>query len=307
MQDTSGEPARLQDRPAVGRTITLLLDPTRTRVAVGPALAALCGALASNGWQWQAERLLKLLLVLFLVEGLWSTWRALLVDIDWPTLARTHPPPTRGTMPDLPYLTPWSPLGKIVSGWSRLHRWARESLPHLQGSALMTLPFLPVLTLALSALLGRPWLNLSLLALALSSLEWFSTRRQPWQPSLQAIVQIVSSWMAGHLVFAPLSNFSLTLACAYALSYQGGLYLNDSRCTVEQQPWALSLLFGGQIFAAGALAWREHTIAAMLLGLLLVPQLLLRWQLDTARPRTGYLSHAAPFIGAAMVIAAWAI
>lgn len=308
MQDVSGDDPALDRSPAIGQTITFFLAPTGAHVALGPALAALCGVLASNGWQWQAERMLALLLVVFIVEGLWSTWRVLLVDIDWTARMAAAPLPKHGdALPAFPYLTPWSPVGRVIDGWGRLRRWARETLSPAQNNALMTLPYLPVLTLALSLLLGHSFLLLSLSALALAVLEWVVARRQTWHKSIQATIQIILSWMAGHLVFASLTGFSLTLACAYALSYQGALYLNDRRCTVDQHPWALGLLFGGQVFVAGALALNEHTVAAVLLGLLLVPQLLPRWQLNTAQPPADYLSRIAPFLGVAMAIAAWTI
>ncbi|MBN1936266.1 MAG: hypothetical protein JW934_16480 [Anaerolineae bacterium] len=301
MQNAPGEP------PAVGRTITLFA-PVQTQVVLGPVWAALCGALSSNSWQWQAERLLTLLLVLFVAEGLWSAWRAILVDIDWAALAADYPMPAHGdALTGLPYMTPWSPVGRLIDGWGRLRRWAQEALPHAQGSALMTLPYLPPLALAISALLGRSFLILSLLALALASLEWFIARRQPWHKSMQAIVQMGLSWLAGHLVFAPLNGLSLTLACAYALTYQGMLYLDDHRCKIDQRPWALGLLFGGQVLAAGTLALKGHTVAALLLGLLFMPQLLLLPQLNDSQTRARFLSRAAPFLGVAMAVAAWAI
>lgn len=298
---------RTDTLPAIGRTITFLLAPTGAHLTWGSIGAALCGAVASNGWQWQGERLLALLQVLFLVEGLWSTWRALLIDIDWQGLAQTYPlPPQSGNLPAWPYLTPWSPLGQIIARWGRLRRWACEILPPNQGNALMTLPYLPAIILIVSALLGHAYLLLSSLVIALTIIEWFIARRQPWHKSMQAIVQIALSWIAGHLVFAPLTTSSLTLACAYALSYQGALYLHDERCTAQEYPWALGLLFGGQIFVAGALAGHDLLIA-VLLGLLLSPQLALVPHLAPSAAPGRYLRHLAPFVSVAMLVAAWAI
>lgn len=293
--------------PAVGRTIAFLPAKTGTSLTWGPIWAALCGALASNGRLWPGEQLLTLLMVFFLVEGLWNTWRALLVDIDWRALATTYPLPDGGRMPVLPYLTPWSPLGRIIDGWERLRRWAREILPPAYGNALTTMPYLPVLILTLSILLGRVFLILSVLVIALVTLEWIVARRQTWHKSLQAIVQLASSWIAGHLVFAPLAAPSLTLACAYALGYQGALYLNDERCTAGQYPWALSLLFGGQVLAAGIVALQGPTLVAIVLGLLLAPQLLLLPQLAPDTAQTHYLRPIAPIVGLSMLLAAWTV
>lgn len=293
----------------IGRTLTFLLAPTNVRVALGPALSVLCGALASGNWQWKADRLLDLILVLFIAELLWSTWRAILIDMDWPTYIAAHPLPEHGdTVLMPPYTTPWSPVGRLFVGWTRLRRWMRETLPVERSGALLTLPILPPVAIVLSAAVNTQILLLSVMVLALTTIEWSAARRKKAHHSLRAISEIGASWMAGHMVFGPLTLQSLILACCYALVYQGALVLTENRLgPARQRSWALTLLCTGQIAAITLLVALGRPLASMALGLLAVPQLLLLAQLDSDDHDLWYLRHIAPFLMLSMLVAAWAI
>ncbi len=300
----------------MGRAFTLLLAPTGARTALGPAWAVLCGALVSGGWRWQADALLALLVALFVTEALWSTWRAMLIDLDWPRYIAEYPLPGRGD-PVLapPFTTPWSPVGRLLLGWGRVRRWMRETLPLERQSALFALPILPPLILVLSAAAGAQMAILSLLALALIAIEWRASLRADLRAnmrnrphsSLQASVEIGLSWLAGHLVFAPLTWQSLTLACSYALVYQGMLALLQPALSSPAYSWALALIYGGQGAAMALLVAAQRPLAALALGVLAAPQLLLVDRSRPARHGAWYVRHTAPLIMLAMLIAAWAI
>lgn len=292
----------------IGRAFTLLIAPTGAQAALGPAWSVLCGAIASGNWRWERDRLLNLLAVLFVAEILWSTWRAVLVDMDWPTYIDAHPLPERGDAMLLPpYTTPWSPLGRLFDGWGKLRHWIDKTLPIERRSALLTLPILPPLIIVLSAMIGTQVLALSMMVLALTSIEWRLACRGKTHHSLQASSEIAASWLAGHLVFGPLTWQSFILACCYALVYQGALYLRDERLSPGARSWALALMYGGQSAALGFLITLGHPLAAMTLGLLGTPQLLLLTRLDSNGKNVRYLRQAAPFLMISMLIAAWMI
>lgn len=291
----------------LGRTVTLLLIPSGSAVPLGPLWAVLCGAWASDAWRWQRDPLLALVLTIFTAEVLWSTWRAQLIDIDWENDLVTHSLPARGdALPTLPYTTPWSPLGRFLGGWGRIRRWLRETLSIERRGALIALLALPPIILLLSGVIGLHMLALSGAALSLSVIEWRVARRGQAHRALQAGLEIGLSWLAGHTVFGSLTWTSFVLACSYALAYQGALSLGRSN-----RAWSLALLYGGQAAAAlwlllpGYASPAGAAYAALGMALLLVPQLLLLSGFEANGREAWYLRRAAPFMMAAMALAAW--
>jgi hypothetical protein len=288
--------------------VTLLLLPSGSLAPLGPLWAALCGAWAAT-WQWQREPLLALVLTLFTVEVLWSTWRAQLIDINWARDLVIHPLPARGDpLPALPYTTPWSPLGRLLGRWGRVRRWLRETVSAEHRGALIALIVLPPIILLLSGAIGPRMLALSVAALSLSAIEWRLARQGHAHRALQAGLEIGLSWIAGHQVFGPLTWISFALACSYALAYQGALSLGHA-----DRAWSLGLLYGGQALAALWLLLPGHpspanaAYAALGAALLLVPQLLLLSRFEAHGREAWYVPRAAPFVMAAMALAAWVV
>ncbi len=276
----------------VGRFFTLLLVP-RAGAVFGPAWAVLCGALASGRWRWERDALLGFVLTLFIVEVLWSTWRALLIDLDWEA---APPMPERGDpMPSLPYVMPRSPLGRFLRWAGRVRRWVREELPPERRGALLSLIAIPFAVLLLSALVNRQVLILSFAALALIGLEWRCARGTS---APRAVVEIALGWVGGHLSMGELSWASPVMACCYALSYQGAFSLGRN--------YALPFIVGGQA-AAATLLFTRGTTGAVIVSLLIVPQLLLATQLTEIGVREWYLRRIAPFVALSMAVAAWTL
>jgi hypothetical protein len=296
---------------SIGRSVTLLLLPSGSTVPLGPAWAVLCGAWAAVRWQWNTGALLALIVTIFIAEVLWSSWRAHVIDMDWSSYLADHPLPEKGEpLSTLPYTTPWSPLGRTLKRWSQIHRWMRESLPPRRRGALLAVPILPPLILLLAALIGRQMLLLSVAALALILVEWRVARRAYRHTALQAGLEIGLSWLAGHIVFAPLTAISFALACCYAVAYQGALDAASTQSGENRRAWSLALLFGGQAAAAIVVLSRGNPatpLAATAMGLLLAPQLLLLAHPQTQRAASWYLRRAAPFFMLAMPVAAWTI
>jgi hypothetical protein len=258
--------------------------------------------------------MLALVATVFITEVLWASWRAHLVDANWQAYLAARPLPPQGDqLPALPYTTPTSPLGRLLKRWGQIRRWTRDAPAPGQRGAVLALLVLPPLILFLSAFVGWHLLVLSLAALCLSLLEWRLSRWSPALTAPRAGLEIGLSWLAGHLVLAPLTAATFVLACCYAIAYQGVLVYQTR--TPEGYPsavgWSLGALFFGQVAALVLVLFRARPgapLAAAALGLLIAPQLLLLVRPDTeaTRPRhRRYLAQAAPFFALAMPIAAW--
>ena len=305
MEDTPG--GSLVSSRAIGRALTFVLLPTGSAVLLGPLWSVLCGAMAAGPvWPLDGATVLGFVLVILIAEGLWSTWRALLVDLNWGNYILNHPLPSSGDpVPRLLYTAPWSPLGRQLGRWSRLRRWMRETLSVERRGALVTLPILPPISLLLSTAVSREMTCLSLAAMALSTVEWRVSRQGRSHYALRAGLEVGLSWLAGHLVFRSLTPSSFVLACCYALAYQGAITLDDSR-----RAWSAGLLCGGQTAAIVLVISRTHPLAmqaSIALSFLLVPQLLLLSRLWQRDQHIWYLRRAVPFLMVAMPIAAWVV
>lgn len=307
---------------ATRRGISLSLLPATSVVTLVPAWAVLCGGLAARDHRWPFQipsdprTWLAFVLVVFVVQVLWSTGQGLLLrsspllrshgdSLPEGTADRTLPSGIKRSVPRFPYTTPWSPLGRLGRRW---HTSA------LIGSARLTLVLVPLLVLILSALIGWPMMVLSLAATALSLIEWRIARQGGTSSALEAGTLVGLGWLAGHVVFEPLTWTSLTMACCFAIAYQGALVLERSPDQSEESPlspssrlpWALTLLYVGQGAALVLLVALERPLAAALLGALLAPQWLLLALLKTQTSRS-YIRRAIPFVMVAMLVAAWAV
>jgi hypothetical protein len=309
-QPVTEQPSTGRER-VVGRVATLILVPSSVAVPLGPAWAVLCGVITAAGWRWQADSLLSLIVVAFVTEILWSSWRAQVVDAGWEEWTRAHPLPRKGApMPVLPYTKPHSPLGRSLYYAGRLRRWIREVLPAERRGALIATFVLPPLILLLSTLVSVEMLVLSVAALALVILEWRVAVRGGEHNALRAALEIGLSWMAGHLVIAPLTPLSLVLASCYATAYQGILGAEEMRAPdgrLNRRPFAF--LISGQL-AAGLivlLTGREAPrLGALAQASLIIPQLLLLAGASLPGQGQPYARRAAAFLMLAMPLAAWA-
>lgn len=298
-------------RQAVGRVATLILVPSAVAVPLGPTWAVLSGVVAAGHPHWQGSTLLSLIVVVFVTEILWSSWRAQLVDADWKQWAHTHPLPTRGgSMPALPYTKPDSPLGRSLAYIGRVRLWIQEVLPDERRGVLIATFALPPLILLLSVLVSRHMLTLSVAALSIVILEWRAAAKEENHDALRAALEIGLSWLAGHLVVAPLTPVSFILACCYATAYQG--ILSVERLHGPGDRWGTRpfvFLLSGQLVAGLVvlLAGREAPrLGAVVLGFLIIPQLLLLTGASLPDHSHAYARRVAPFLMLAMPIAAWA-
>jgi len=310
---------------ALGSSIGLLLLPGRSVLALMPLWSVLCGAWMAYVQAPRTTRspqaLLALLLAVSIVGVLWSTWRALRVDVDWSACFQRYPLPAPKLLSGLPYTTPWSPLGRFFARSNQLRRWSQD-VPVEVRSAWYTMLVLPALILVLSALAGWPLTVLSIAALALSLIEARTSRRTSRRrerraqvhTALRAGMQVGLGWLAGYIALAPLTWPAVTLACCYALAYQGALRLAQPTLEPTRRNSALLLFYSGQTAALALLALLGRSLTAAAAAFLLAPQWLLlaglgpHTEADAAdRPaHAWYLQRALPFCMLAMFAAAWA-
>ncbi|RMF33475.1 MAG: hypothetical protein D6759_06920, partial [Chloroflexi bacterium] len=223
----------------------------------------------------------------------------LLAATDWALFLE----PWRGwhqgrPLPRLPYTQPDAPAGRLWVRLGQLLHWGSTLLWPQQGTALVTLLALLLLTPLLAAVLGGRILLLTGAALALSEM---AAALVDWNGQgalgFQAIIEVGLAWLAGHLLLAPEVPgsellLSTGLALAFSLAHEGGLRL-------ARRDEGLGAWLGGQGLALLLLVLGHRPWAAGALGLLLVPQLLRRPWLET-EGGAWYVARVRPWLLLAM-------
>ena len=124
----------------LGPLMKLEVRMTRPLTWLGPAWAALCGALASGWLTLSGQNLLFLLIVLFLADALWGTLWHLIADRDWlVSSVNQHPQAQEASLTVLPYTAPGSPSHRISNRLGRKLAWWRAVFWPRQGSAFVGL------------------------------------------------------------------------------------------------------------------------------------------------------------------------
>jgi hypothetical protein len=269
---------------------------------LGSAWAALCGAVASGQMELKAQSLLRLLLVFFLVDPvLGSIWR-LVVSTDW-FAPFAGGPLSRGEVPlkSLPYTSPGSP-GYRASRWLAgvLAWWRRDFRPRV-GTESLSLILTLTVAIMLASLLGRLVAILTLVALVLMAVVFFSRQSGTISFSWRALLELGLPWLIGHLAFGSLNWESVAFALAYTVAYYACFVLLDGG-----RRTATRLLNGSQIVAVALLIVAKEPILAGIAGLLLLPQLLLQPFLWRDEAERWYLQRSQPWLMAGMLIVALA-
>jgi hypothetical protein len=218
-----GQPSHVQHQPGLDSPVRFQV--WLRRGLLGPAWAALCGALASGGLTLTTEPLLRLGLLALLVEVVWGGLWSALAATDWATPLR-HWQEWRRSLPVsvLPYTAPGAPAGRLARTWGHLRSWWGELLRPTLGPTLAGLAVLLPLALIVASLLGARLLLVTLCAVTL--LQFIVARTggdaRPL-PSSQALFEIALPWLAGHVLFDLPTTSSILLALSYSLAYAGGL------------------------------------------------------------------------------------
>ena len=288
----------------LGPTMKLEVRVTRPLTWLGPAWAALCGAVASGWLTLSGENLLFLLIALFLADALWGTLWHLIAEGDWfVSSANGTSQVQEASLAALPYTAPGSSSYRIFGRLSRMRTWRRAVFWPRLGPALLGLVVALPLTLVLAIILGQRVIILTMAALAIMVLALIRVRRHSELPlSLRAILEMGLAWLAGHTAFGPLTLWSFLLATLYAVAYHSCLKL----ATNSGKRW-LTLLKVSQGAVIALLIYLRQPVVAGVVGLLLLPQMLLQPFLDQSEMELWYLRRAGPFLMAGILLAALAI
>jgi hypothetical protein len=284
--------------------ISLRMEMGSSSAWLGSAWAALCGAVASGQMGLDAQSLLLLLLVLFLVDPVLGGVRGLVLGTDWfaPFAGGRL---SRGETPSksLPYTSPDSPgycASRYLAGI--LAWWRRDFRPQV-GIEFLSLILTLALAIMLASLLGHLVTLLTLVTLVLMAVVLFPSRwRGPISFSSRAILELGLPWLMGHLAFGSLNWESVAFALAYTVAYYARfVLLNGGRRA------ATCLLNGSQIMSLALLVIVKEPILAGIAGLLLLPQLLLQPFLWRGEAEWWYLQRSQPWLMAGMLTAGLAI
>ncbi len=287
----------------LGPLVKLEVQVNRPLTWLGPAWAALCGAVASGWLTLSGENLLFLLIVLFLADALWGTLWHLIAERDWFVSSNWPSQTQEASLTALPYTAPGSPSHRIFSRLGHKLAWWRAVFWPRQGPAFVGLVVALPLTLILAIILGQRVIILTVAALAIMVLALLRAHRHSPPPlSLRAILEMGFAWLAGHIAFGPLTLWSFLLATLYTVVYHSCLKLARN----SGKP-SLVLLKASQAAVIVLLIFLRQPVVAGVMGLLLLPQMLLQPFLGQGQVELWYLRRTRPFLMAGMLLAALAI
>jgi len=271
---------------------------------LGPTWAALCGILASNAFRWEQGDYVKLPLLLLLVDGGWGTVWSALAGTDWSKpLNHWHTWDRTVAGVSLPYTLPGT-LGDRMSQWiGRARMWWHSLFWPSCGPAVRALLVGLPLTALLGALLGPELLLLSVAALSLMEMALLWEGGGGGLPSgWDGLIGIALPWLAGHATFGTLAMPSAAFAILFSLAW-GGAW-------TPRSAGARATLILSQALAAVGLVVLQHPLAAALLLLALVPQMvLLPWASPSAPACSSlaaarFVRYTRPWLMGVMVVAA---
>jgi hypothetical protein len=294
-------PHSIHPPPASGGLIRFRAQLANLTTWLSPAWAALCGVIASGGFDWQGTDWLRLALLILLVDGGWGTLWTTMSSTDWTAPLRQWRTWEFGERtPKPPYTLPNSPGDRLLQWIGLFRAWWRHLFWLSCGPALTTIAVAVPVTAVLAALLGQDLLLLSAGALAVMQLglAWTGGSGIP-APGWSATVTVTLPWLAGHVAFGPLTASSSVLALILGLVWGAAWRVESPRGRI--------LAAGGQLLAAAILVALNQPLAACGLALLLVPQLALLVWIGRGQPADWYVRHTRPWLMAAMLIAAWAL
>ncbi len=287
-------------RPVVGRLIALDLRPTRPITFLGPAWAALCGAIAAGGLAWRSQSFLFVILSILLCDTLLGAWRALWLHADW-----------RAALPrNLAQARVWLNLGRDDQPGSFLARalkpltlrlaFARNVIWPLVDSEIIGMVIAGILAVCLAALMTPVTLMLvgGTMGLALLEGELSAERRM----GLRALIEIAMPWLITQSVFGYFSWLSLVFALLFTLVYRALLGVVVAR----QEHW-LRWSFLPQLGIALLLFAEATPVGAAIVALGLIAQVLWQTRYRINRDGRAYAQHVQAYVLVAMLVAGLAL
>lgn len=209
-----------------GRLVALDFRPVRPLTMLGPAWAALCGAIASGALVWSSQSLLNVILLLLLCDALLGAWRALWLEADW-----------RSTLPhNLSRAQIWLALPDDVSDSffarasrfvSRRIKFVRTVIWPLMDSEMIGMLIAGLVALCIAVVLGWAAVLLTGAALILVLIEGQLEPR--FGTILRAIFEITLPWLIAQSAFGYFSWLSLVFALLFTIVYLALLDLSSTR------------------------------------------------------------------------------
>jgi len=292
-------------RPLVGRLIALDVRPTRTLTLLGPAWAALCGAIASGsliltsqtfpGVTVRGQTILTLILIIMLCDAFLGAWRSLWLQSDWrPALSHALDSSDR-------WLRPWNPSEFFLRRWAgTLGRWIkylREIIWPIIESEMIGMIIAGILALSTAVVLGPQTFLLTVLAMILSLVEGqVGTARGA---GLRALGEIALPFHIAQSAFGFFSWSSLAFAILFTLVYRALLGL----ATTRQMNW-IRWSNIAQLGVVALLLIRSSPIGAGVVAMGLLAQVLWQARFIYDRDGSGYARRIQSYILVAMLIAA---
>lgn len=292
-------------RPLVGRLIALDVRPTRTLTLLGPAWAALCGAIASGsliltsqtfpGVTVRGQTFLTLILIVMLCDAFLGAWRSLWLQSDWrPALSHALDSSDR-------WLRPWNPSEFILRRWvGALGRWTkylREIIWPIIESEMIGMIIAGILALSTAVVLGPQTFLLTAFAMILSLIEGqIGTARGA---GLRALCEIALPFHIAQSAFGFFSWSSLAFSILFTLVYRALLGL----ATTRQMNW-IRWSNIAQLGVVALLLIRSSPIGAGVVAMGLLAQVLWQARFIYDRDGNGYARRIQSYILIAMLIAA---
>lgn len=247
-------------RGTLGRSITLMKPVTW----FAPAWAFLCGAIASGGLFWGIEPLSRLALGIFMAGPILTGMSQVVNDY----------------------------CDREVDAINEPHRLIPSGQVSLRHVYILTV-VLTVIGTVIALFLGGQvalYVGLGLICALAYSLKPLRAKRNGWYGNaLVAISYEGLAWLAGHVAFGVLTGQSIAIAMLYSLGAHGIMTVNDFKSMkgdthmgirsipvqygkVMAARMVVTIMGLAQLGVIALLFWWGHTIAAGIVGLLLVAQ-----------------------------------
>ncbi len=249
-----------------------------------PTFALGCGVVASgrlNGMQ-----LAPILVAMFIVVGLWPPFWTAVAETDWAApLSRWRAWDKGEPLKPLPYAVPGSDADQLVIVLGKFRAWANEDMLPDYGAALTVALSAPTAALILSAVLGAPALELTIVALCLAQITVLAARGNGApNPLLRGVIHIALPLLLGVSLLRVIPVELIVVAVGFAVAHAG---------MVAGRAWTSNI---GLAIVLAALVVTRHSVGVFGVGLLWLPQFLGQAQPTQGRGR--WWLYASMFVAA---------
>jgi len=249
-----------------------------------PAFALGCGVVASgrlNGMQ-----IVPILVAMLIVVGLWPPFWTAVAETDWAApLSRWRAWDKGESLKPLPYAVPGSDADQLVIVLGKFRAWANEDMLPDYGAALTVALSAPTAALILSAVLGAPALELTIVALCLAQIRVLAARGNGApNPLLRGVIHIALPLLLGVSLLRVIPVELIVVAVGFAVAHAG---------MVAGRAWTSNI---GLAIVLAALVVTRHSVGVFGVGLLWLPQFLGQAQPTQGRGR--WWLYASMFVAA---------